>query len=158
MFFISYHQVTPVEWDDLQWIQGPDWQECMLDTSPEAPSSVEEESIVVSRFEVSGNKLNLNMSWAPPEVTYGNITSYEVKITREPLPAGDESTGSTFTTVYVAEVNSYNLLYMVNQLCSQLCLNSIRHKWRQSQWLMLKSTLLTIKYSVSMLRYDSYYS
>ncbi len=97
-------QVTPVVSDDLEWMQVPDWRECTIDTLPDAPSTIAEVSIAVSDFSISGDGLNFSMSWSPPNVTYGSITSYDVLVTRDPFPPGSDSATSSIATVYSAEV------------------------------------------------------
>ena len=92
-----------MEREDLKWRQPPEWKECLISALAEPPFIINEEDITIAKFEVqTSGVMHLNMTWNPPEVTFGSVTRYEVHITREPLPSGDNQNG--FTTVYRAEV------------------------------------------------------
>ena len=41
---------------------------------------------MITHFEFSGTRLNLNVSWGQPEGTFGGIIDYEISVAEEPQP------------------------------------------------------------------------
>jgi len=68
----------------------PDRKECLLSATPEQPNTVKNETISVHDFEIHQGQLYLNLSWEQPELVYGDITKYAVRITRDPMYSGQE--------------------------------------------------------------------
>ena len=60
--------------------------ECVLDASPVRPEPISNSSISLTLFEIYDKaKVHLNISWEHPTATYGDVSSYEVVVTKEPL-------------------------------------------------------------------------
>lgn len=83
-------QVTPSLNDTYNWRPIPDRQECLVNVYPKQPSIP---GATVSRFFVNESTVFLNLTLHEPETPYGDIESYEVIITREPVPADEDPFG-----------------------------------------------------------------
>ena len=75
--------------------------DCFVDAQPESPTPVNEDSVLINNIKLENMALFLNMSWDPPEIMYGMITKYEVRVTI--LPGSEHDSAADFATVYKQE-------------------------------------------------------
>lgn len=76
--------------------------DCFVDAQPEAPIPVNADSVLIHDIELNKNlELFLNMSWEAPEITYGNISMYDVRVTI--FPESEQNSAVDFATVYREE-------------------------------------------------------
>ena len=52
----------------------------MIDASPLPPTPISADSITITEYRLSGSSLFLDLSWEAPEITYGEIEQYQVRI------------------------------------------------------------------------------
>ena len=67
-----------------------DSTDCVVVSTPVRPDPIDNASVIVTFFEIyEKNKVNLSISWEHPNATYGDVSSYEVIVTKVPLSALD---------------------------------------------------------------------
>jgi hypothetical protein len=67
-----------------------DSTDCVESAKPVRPDPIDNTSIVVTMFEIyEKTRVNLSISWEHPNATYGDVSAYEVVVTKEPLNAQD---------------------------------------------------------------------
>lgn len=59
-------------------------QSCFFSAGHEQPSTIQSHNIKVQSLKMSGDKFYLELSWAPPEASFGHIEAYTVRISSEP--------------------------------------------------------------------------
>ena len=70
--------------------QMVDSTDCVVDASPVRPEPIDSATIIVAVFKIyERNRLNLSISWEHPNATYGEVSGYDVIITKEPLSEHD---------------------------------------------------------------------
>ena len=70
--------------------QMVDSTDCVVLATPTRPDPIDNSSIVVKMFEIyEKTRVNLSVSWEHPNATYGDVSSYEVIVTKEPLSVLD---------------------------------------------------------------------
>ena len=83
--------------------QMVDSTDCVVDARPVRPDPIDNSSIVVTMFEIyEKTRVNLSISWEHPTATYGDVSRYELIVTKVPLSAMD----SVDTAVSVIFKNS----------------------------------------------------
>ena len=86
-----------------------DSTECVVDASPVRPEPIDNTSIIVMVFEIfEKTRVNLSVSWEHPNATYGDVLSYEVIVTKEPLSeldSIDTAVSVIFTTSGTPTIN-----------------------------------------------------
>ena len=75
--------------------------DCFMDAQPEAPIPVNSDSVLIHDIELKNLALFLDMSWDSPDVTYGNISKYDVRVTI--FPESEQNSAVDFATVYREE-------------------------------------------------------
>ena len=88
-----------------------DSTDCVVLATPVRPDPIDNTSIIVTFFEIyEKNKVNLSISWEHPNATYGNVSSYEIIVTKVPLSVLD----SIDTAVFVIFRTSGELMLNVS--------------------------------------------
>lgn len=81
----------------FHWRRIPRPQSCIFGAEPEKPSTIQPHNIKVQNLNMSGDELYLELSWAPPEASFGHIVAYAVRISSEP-PENSQRAFSEFVT------------------------------------------------------------
>ena len=89
--------------NDLFWRAVPGRRDCLFDATPEPPDPVSTDSIMISHFELTGTNLLLNVSWDPPENTFGDINDYQISIAEEIQPQVQSLEGQSNDSVLTAQ-------------------------------------------------------
>ena len=102
--FLLLIQVTPIAKSNggAQNRPVPHKQHCIVGTYPSPPDPIKIDDIIVFDFVIdSGNTLYLNFSWALPEATYGQITTYQARVLHMPVDAQRNTPSSNIITEQV---------------------------------------------------------
>ena len=84
--------------------------ECIVLATPIRPDPIDNASIVVTMFEIyEKTRVNLSISWDYLNATYGDVSSYEVIVTKEPLSALDSVDTAVSVIFRTSETPSLNV-------------------------------------------------